>query len=113
MTDHITTERLTLRTPRMADAAAIASLVGDLDVSRWLTRVPHPYGLDDAHQFIEAVQNGNGNTLLICVGTQPVGCIGTEGQLGYWLGKNHWGRGYAGEACQAMIARHFDQGHQE
>ncbi|MBY5932535.1 GNAT family N-acetyltransferase [Tateyamaria omphalii] len=107
MTDHITTERLTLRRPEMADAAAIASLVGDVDVSRWLTRVPHPYGLSDAYGFISAVQNGNGNTFVICVGTQLVGCVGIERELGYWLGKNHWGRGYASEACRAMVARHF------
>ena len=113
MTDHITTERLTLRPPLMADAAAIASLVGDLDVARWLTRVPHPYGLSDAYEFVSAVQNGNGNTFVICVDAQLVGCIGTEGQLGYWLGKNHWARGYASEACRAMVARHFALGHAE
>ncbi|APX11498.1 GNAT family N-acetyltransferase [Tateyamaria omphalii] len=113
MTDHITTERLTLRRPDMADAAAIASLVGDLDVSRWLTRAPHPYGLSDAYEFVSAVQNGNGNTFVICAGSKLVGCIGTEGQLGYWLGKNHWGRGYASEACRAMVKRHFTQGHDE
>ncbi|MEL6782523.1 MAG: GNAT family N-acetyltransferase, partial [Pseudomonadota bacterium] len=111
MTDHITTERLTLRQPQMADAVAIASLVGDLDVSRWLTRVPHPYGLDDARAFIATVQNGNGNTFVICAGTQVVGCMGTERELGYWLGQNHWGRGYATEAARAMITRHFAQRH--
>ncbi|WP_052249662.1 GNAT family N-acetyltransferase [Tateyamaria sp. ANG-S1] len=109
MKEIITTDRLTLRRPEMADAAAIASLVGDLDVSRWLTRAPHPYGLSDAYEFISAVQNGNGNTFVVCVGRQVVGCIGTEGQLGYWLGKNHWGRGYASEACRAMVARHFSR----
>lgn len=113
MTDQMTTKRLTLRVPRMEDAAAIASLVGDLDVSRWLTRVPHPYTLQDAQDFVRRVANGGGNTFVICAGTQLVGCIGTEVQLGYWLGKNHWRRGYASEACRAMAQRHFDHGHAE
>ncbi|WP_299612756.1 GNAT family N-acetyltransferase [uncultured Tateyamaria sp.] len=113
MTDHMTTERLTLRVPRTEDAAAITSMVGDLDVSRWLTRIPHPYALQDAQEFISHVAVGGGNTFAICVGTQVVGCIGTEAQLGYWLGKNHWGRGYASEAAHAMVQRHFARGHAE
>ncbi|WP_299554530.1 GNAT family N-acetyltransferase [uncultured Tateyamaria sp.] len=113
MTGLMKTERLTLRAPRKEDAANIAAQVGDLEVSRWLTRAPHPYGLSDAREFIDAVQSGNGNVFVVCAGTQLVGCIGTESQLGYWFGKNHWGRGYASEACRAMIERHFNQGHSE
>ena len=113
MTDHMTTERLTLRAPRMADAAVIAALVGDLEVSRWLTRVPHPYGLQDAWDFIRQVEAGRGNAFVICAGDLVVGCIGTERELGYWLGQNHWGRGYATEAARAMITRHFAQGQTE
>ena len=113
MTDHLKTERLILRAPQQRDAATITALVGDLDVSRWLTRVPHPYGLKDAHEFIARVAVGGGNTFLICAGDQVVGCIGTEGELGYWLGQNHWGRGYATEAAHAMVERHFALGHDE
>ncbi|WP_299041929.1 GNAT family N-acetyltransferase [uncultured Tateyamaria sp.] len=113
MTDHMTTQRLILRMPEQRDAAAIAALVGDLEVSRWLTRVPHPYGLKDAHEFIARVAVGSGHTFMICVGDQVVGCIGTQGELGYWLGKNHWGQGYASEAARAMITRHFGYGHNE
>ncbi|WP_299197608.1 GNAT family N-acetyltransferase [uncultured Tateyamaria sp.] len=107
MTDLMTTDRLTLRRPGMQDAAVFAALVGDLDVSRWLTRVPHPYTLADANDFIARVEVCGGNTFVICAGEQVVGCIGTEGELGYWLGKNHWGLGYASEACRAMVDRHF------
>ncbi len=113
MTDQMTTERLTLRRPRMQDAVTIAALVGDLEVSRWLTRVPHPYALEDAQDFVGRVATGGGNTFVICKSDQVVGCIGTEMQLGYWLGQNHWGRGYASEAARAMVARHFGQGHTE
>ncbi|MEL6449835.1 MAG: GNAT family N-acetyltransferase [Pseudomonadota bacterium] len=113
MSDQIRTQRLTLRRPVPQDAAAMAALVGDLDVARWLTRVPHPYTLQDARAFIDRVSGDDGATFVICVNTQLVGCVSTQGQLGYWLGKNHWGRGYATEACRAMITRHFAQGHDE
>lgn len=110
MTDLMNTERLILRGPEMRDAATIAALVGDLDVSRWLSRVPHPYSLSDAEDFVASVSTGGGNTFVICVGDQVVGCVSTDEQLGYWLGKNHWGLGYASEACRAMINRHFGMG---
>ncbi|MEM8655657.1 MAG: GNAT family N-acetyltransferase [Pseudomonadota bacterium] len=113
MTDHMTTERLTLRRPHQRDAVAISALVGDMEVSRWLTRVPHPYGLADAHAFIARASVDDGNTFMICVGDQVVGCIGTERELGYWLGQNHWGRGYASEAARVMVDRHFAQGRDE
>ena len=38
----IQTQRLRLRTPVAADAAAIAALAGDFDVTRMTARMPHP-----------------------------------------------------------------------
>ena len=69
------TERLTLRAPRPSDAKAIALLIGDLRVAVNLLRAPHPYGIDDARQFLASVNKRAGEACfaatlygkLICV----------------------------------------------
>lgn len=107
MPETIATERLTLRRPEAADAARVVEMIGELDVARWLTPVPHPYDQADALDFIARFGNPDRNTFLICASGDPVGMVGIEEELGYWLGTAHWGRGYATEAARAMIARHF------
>ena len=49
------TERLLLRRPETGDARAIMGIVGDWEVVRRLTRVPHPYSESDAHFFLNTV----------------------------------------------------------
>ena len=46
------TERLLLRPPRAADISHFVPLLGDFDVSKNLSRVPHPYTEDDGCAFI-------------------------------------------------------------
>ena len=48
----IETRRLALRAPDFGDAGRIAALANDLDVARMTTRLPHPYGRDDAESFL-------------------------------------------------------------
>ena len=46
------TARLTLRTIEDRDAAALVAGLGDIEVARWLSRVPFPYTLAEARRFI-------------------------------------------------------------
>jgi RimJ/RimL family protein N-acetyltransferase len=107
------TERLVLRAPCRADAKAIARLADDRRIAVNTARIPHPYGLDDAEQFIAAVNQQDGEvTFLITLGGRPIGACGTdlrEGvpEIGYWLGVTHWGQGYATEAARAVIDHAF------
>ncbi|WP_425038734.1 GNAT family N-acetyltransferase [Primorskyibacter sp. S187A] len=103
----ITTERLSLRPPVMADAQDVARAVNDREIARWLTQVPHPYTLEDAKAFI--ARQTSGKTFLICLQGAVIGCIGTVGEFGYWLARDHWGQGYATEASRAVIDWHFAQ----
>lgn len=111
MTDMITTQRLVLRRPQIGDAAAVARIMNDLAVSRWLTRAPYPYTRTDAADFIGRNKGCSGNTFLAFLGTQLVGCVGTERELGYWIGPEHWGKGIATESASAMTTRYFAKGH--
>lgn len=111
MSHVLKTDRLILRHPRVEDATAVAALVGNLNVSRWLTRVPHPYTDADATNFIDQQITGRRKTFFIEMKDAVVGCIGTVSELGYWLGQPYWGQGIVTEAARAVTAHHFADGH--
>jgi RimJ/RimL family protein N-acetyltransferase len=97
------TPRLTLRPLTVDDAEAIAAGIGNFDVSKWLAVVPYPYGLDDACDFIDRVMREERMVWAICDVSGLVGLVGIEDELGYWLARPAWGRGYAFEAAQAVV----------
>lgn len=108
MPEHvIKTDRLTLRPLRLDDANDIMTGAGDFEVARWLTRVPHPYDLDDAHEFLDDVKDDAGAVWAIEDASGMSGMIGTGGELGYWLRQDRWGRGYVTEAARAVVADWF------
>jgi RimJ/RimL family protein N-acetyltransferase len=109
------TERLVLRTPRLDDAEAIATLINDRRIAENLTRVPHPYTVADAEGFIGwANKNDSEAAFLITlpddtiIGGCGVGVLsGTDPEIGYWLGVPYWGNGYATEAAHAVVDHAF------
>ena len=109
------TARLTLRGPAPGDAEALAALADDLAVVRMTSRMPHPYTPADAQAFLDragAEDLRSEATWIIQDGEGPVGALGLfpadppglGPELGYWLGRPVWGRGYAGEAVSAAVA---------
>lgn len=113
----IGTARLRLRAPTLADAPAIARLADNRDIARRLSRLPHPYGLDDALFYLRhvvpseiawAVTSADDGTFLGLAGLAPTGAAGML-ELGYWLGQPYWGRGLASEAAAAIVAHAFDE----
>jgi RimJ/RimL family protein N-acetyltransferase len=116
----IETERLHLRPLQDSDAADIATLINDYDIAKNLSRVPHPYTLEDARTFLEfaASQTEKTRFSAICLKTAPdalQGVISYEwnaekqsADFGYWLAKPLWGQGLMSEAAKAMVAHAFD-----
>jgi RimJ/RimL family protein N-acetyltransferase len=118
------TQRLVLRAPRLEDIKALSLLANDRRIAENTSRIPHPYRLADAEQFIGAVNNGgdeiafmvtltDGTLAGVCgLGQRdPAGEVSCE--IGYWLGAAHWGQGYATEAVRALIDHAFtDLGHE-
>lgn len=100
----------------MADAEPIAVFCADLAVTRWLARVPHPYPEGEAERFLSALAEQDGRHWAIeAPGAGLVGVIGLDGpagarELGYWLGRPFWGRGWMGEAARAVVAAAFAAG---
>lgn len=105
--DTITTPRLTLRQPRPEDAADLAAGIGNYEVARWLGAVPFPYDEADARKFIEKTQDNPGQHWLVFDRDGLVGGTGIAGELGYWMARTAWGRGYASEAAEVAIDAHF------
>lgn len=112
----ISTERLLLRRPQERDIDAIAGIVGEWDVARRLSRVPHPYGLSDATFFLEqvvpaewvwAITTHASDEMIGAVGLTPMEG-GQSAELGYWLAPSHWGCGIVTEAARAVVAYGFN-----
>lgn len=99
------TGRLTLRPLQASDEAALVAGLNDWEVVRWLAVVPHPYGPADFRAFHPKAEPGD--TWAIEDGDGFVGMIGNGGELGYWLARRAWARGYASEAARAVLAAHF------
>ena len=104
------TERLLLRPAWPEDWQAVYSGIADEGVVRNLARAPWPYGQDDARSFVELPVDPRFPRFLITRSRDAalIGCIGidmTAGQveLGYWIARQHWGRGYATEAGRGVI----------
>ncbi|HWY62087.1 MAG TPA: GNAT family N-acetyltransferase [Rhizomicrobium sp.] len=105
-------ERLILRPPRPADIQAMAVWLGDYDVSKMTSRVPHPYGEADAEAFVAAgqkhrfvIQRKKDNLFLGMIGIHS----DDDYEFGYWLGKPFWGFGYATEAAGRVIQFAFEE----
>ena len=118
----IETRRLWLRWPRHADGQAIVRLAGDRAVAEMTAAIPHPYPPDAATAFVFESRKGNalGRALQLAVTpkkqpNQLIGMIGILAPLGeeaapflgYWIGKPHWGKGYATEGARALVGAWF------
>lgn len=103
------TPRLTLRPLTTQDADAIVDGVGNYDVSRWLGVVPYPYDKADADAFIARQIEAGGPVWAICDEARLVGVVSLVDELGYWLARPVWGKGYGFEAARAVTAWWFEE----
>lgn len=105
----IRTKRLFLRPPWPEDWEAILAGIGEEAIVRNLARAPWPYGEEDARAFANLPVDQHAPRFLITLpGEGVIGCVGIDPQpkgveLGYWIARPHWGRGYATEAARAAL----------
>jgi RimJ/RimL family protein N-acetyltransferase len=121
MEDILETERLRLRPIEASDARRIAKFIGDYDVCKWLSSVPHPYTEQDARDWV-ATNRGltargeiidriiDLNGAIGAIGLAQIKTIegGAIAEFGYWLAKPHWGKGLMTEAGRAFLAYAFE-----
>ena len=110
------TERLTLRSPTLADVKAIARLANDRRIAENTRRLPHPYFQEHAVEFVRSICASRSElSFLVEQNLTPLGMVGVSWQepdapeLGYWLGFDHWGQGFGTEAARAVIDYFFEE----
>src|SRR4028119_404692 len=97
----------------MEHAEAIQELVSHPDIAK-ATRIPHPYPENGARLFIEMSQMereaGKSFHHVILSNKTVVGVCGLmnivagkHAELGYWIGKPYWGKGFASFAVKMML----------
>src|SRR3546814_10500061 len=105
----IRSERLFLRPGWPEDWEEVLRLIGDETVVRNLANVPWPYTGADARSFLNLPHEQRLPRFMVTVpggsGARIVGGAGLNGaagapELGYWIAREHWGRGYASEAAK-------------
>jgi RimJ/RimL family protein N-acetyltransferase len=104
--------RLKFRELNEGDAQRIAELAGDWDIARMTARIPYPYSAPQAHQWLRAIEPGEFVRAVEFKG-ELIGAVGympgsdSSAEIGYWIGKPWWGRGFATEAAQALVRHCF------
>jgi len=115
----IATDRLTLRPLEENDAVHMAALLNDKCIAETTARIPYPYKLRDAHQFIGYAQDGiqQGTYVIWAIIRRSdqtfMGVISLEEEVGYWLGVKFWEQGYGKEAMRALVLFAFSVLEQE
>lgn len=104
------TVRLSLMAVVEGDIPTLAALGNDFEIAKYTARMPYP--LTEAAVASWLGSHGPNKTALkICRRSDgaicgQVGITRTDpgrGELGYWIGRAHWGQGIATEAAQAIL----------
>ena len=114
------TERLILRPHLIWDADELQRLINDRDIASTTTNIPHPYTLEDAIDFLSKREEsyertGSPQFAITHKDGNFIGGIGLNvnkthesAELGYWIGKPYWGKGYCTEAAHAILKHGFE-----
>lgn len=122
MTKHPTlyTERLILRPHTIWDADDLQKLINDQYIASTTFNLPYPYGLEDAIEWLakreeDYKETGSPQFAITFKNEEFIGGIGLRvnkqhenGEIGYWIGKPYWGKGYCTEAAYAVVKYGFD-----
>lgn len=108
---------LTLRPIVHSDAAQFAVLCNDETLAQNTSRVPFPYSIENAKQFVERAvdefASGKEFRFAVCREDKIIACTGVMSgdaycfELGYWVGAEDRGKGVATKAAAAVITFAF------
>ncbi len=116
-------ERVTLRALRPMDAASIYRYLSDSRVNRWLPRVPKPYRVDDAHEWVRitrdmaeagtdyhfGIELRETGEIVGMIGLNRINAEDRNAEIGYWLARPYWRQGLTEEALRLIVRFAFDE----
>ncbi len=111
-----------LRPFELSDAPRVQLLAGDKAIAATTLNIPHPYEDGMAEHWIGSHQECFEKNIEVVFAItlkgsdELIGAIGLtlnldheSAELGYWVGKPFWGRGYCTEAAQAVFHYAFTE----
>ncbi len=108
-----------MRPIERGDAPRFAELCNDETLARNTSRIPHPYSLQEAEQFVRRSEaeflSGQESRFAVCLDGEIVACTGVmpnsdkSFELGYWVGALYRGKGIAGTAAKAILQFAFEK----
>lgn len=116
----LSTPRLLLRPFRLDDAARVQQLAGAREIADTTLNIPHPYenGMAEAWISTHAEAWDRQELAAFAITSPDDGVVGAislrlrpdhfRAELGYWIGRPFWNRGYATEAARAIIGFGFE-----
>ena len=112
----IATERLVLRPWTLEDAPALQRIAAAKEIADGMVSLPHPYPDGGAAEWIASIPEGGRLRFAVVRRADGVlvGSIGLtveeehwRAEVGYFVGVEHWGRGYATEALRGILELGF------
>jgi len=109
--DEIRAERLLLRPARLDDLAPLHAMMSDADTMRYWSTPPHA-DLETTRAWLDsmiAAPAEISDDFIVEKDGEAIGKLGAWRlpEVGYLIGRPHWGRGYAAEAMAAFVAHAF------
>ena len=115
------TARLILRPWALTDAEAVYEQARNPKIGAMCGWLPHT-SVAESREIIEHVLRKPHSFAISLEDNQAIGSIGLlfqndsnlplgdhEAEIGYWLGEDFWGKGYATEAVQSVVAYAFEE----
>ncbi|MDE1833468.1 MAG: GNAT family N-acetyltransferase [Candidatus Micrarchaeota archaeon] len=108
------------------DADAVQRNADDAELARDVASTgsfPHPYTKADALEFIQravslyplmaelhmGVRRASDDALVGACALTAIDRVNLRAEIGYWIGREHWGRGYGKAAASLMVSYAFSQ----
>ncbi len=105
------TPQLTLRPFEKRDVERLIALINQWDVASMTAGMPFPYTRSHAIAFLDRVSLPHARALafdnFIVGGCSFMPRATGDFEIGYWVGKPYWRRGFASECAAALVERAF------